>query len=314
MVLKIAIQGDPIRDMHPEKETTFILGLEAELRGHNVKFYRANDLFLEDGKVMANVYDINHQVDPAPKYIKGGSKLTDLSTFDVILTRQAPPVNQRYLATTYILERIQDKVLFVNRPSSVRNCNAKITTTDYPEFIVPYIISNSLPPLKTFFEKHGDIILKPLNDFGGSGIFRLNKEEEIDSIYSQFRSDYNSHFMAQKYIPKAVEGDKRIIMFDGEPVCSILRVPKDPSKPANISSGATVEAVGITENEKKLCAELSPMLKKEGLFFTGIDLLGGYLTEVNVVSVGTVKAANDIYKINLAEIFWDKVEAKLKAK
>lgn len=314
MSLRIAIQSDPLDEMHPEKETTFLLGLEAQQRGHEVWYFTPNDVVLKDGTVYARAWILNHHTGDTVDdnaYSLGEGAFLDLSELDAILIRQAPPVNQRYLINTYILERIADKVFFANDPRSIRKKNGKLFTAEFPEFVVPYVIGNSLEALREFHDEHPDAILKPLNTFGGAGIVRLRPDSHVEDAFNVFRAEHPWPFMAQRFIPEAVEGDKRIILFDGHPEAAILRVPADPDKPANIRSGASVVPAVITERDKAVCDAVGPVLREMGLFFVGLDMLGDWLTEINVISPGTVKPANDVLGTKLEVNFWDRLEARL---
>lgn len=312
MTLTIALQACPLQNMDPKKETTLLLGAEACKRYDKVYYYTIKDLFLEDGKAYAWARSVHiDEGDENTLHFTGELEKLDLSVCDVILIRQNPPVNQDYLLTTYILDHLPPTTHLFNNPRSIRNLNGKIFPNEFPEFIVPYAMGSDIKVLMSFLEEHEDVILKPLGGYGGTGIFRIQKGSDAEAIYTKYRAENPGLFVVQKFIPEAIQGDKRIILFDGDPVSALLRVPPAPDVPANISMGAAIEATEITPHEQKLCAQLGPRLKELGLFFVGIDMLGDYLAEINIISPGTVRPANNLYNSTLEVTFWDKVEQKI---
>ncbi len=311
MQLRIAIHSCPIKNMNPKKETTLLLGAEACLRYEYIYLYTTADLFLENGKAYAwaRKVVIDSGEENNINFISDKEKLL-LDDLDIIFLRPNPPVNQDYLTATYILDHVCSSVMILNSQKSIRNFNGKIFANDFKNYIVPYAIGNNINSLLDFYSIHKDVILKPMNGFGGHGIYRISENCSPEDIFQQFRQENKGTFIVQKYIPDAVKGDKRIILFDGEPVAALLRVPAAPDKPANITVGATIAKTEITKKEQELCKEMKPILQDRDLFFVGIDMLGNYLIEINLISPGTVKPANQLYNIELEKIFWDKVEAK----
>ena len=311
MQLKIALHCCPIENMNPRKETTLLLGAEASVRYKDVYIYTTKDLFLENGKAYAWARKV--KIDKGDEnninFLSDNIKLS-LDELDIILLRPNPPVNQDYLTATYILDHVDASVLIINSQQAIRNFNGKIFANDFPNYITPYAMGNNINTLIEFYEEHHDIILKPMNGFGGHGIHRITENCNPTDIFNKFRQDNKGTFIVQKYIPEAVKGDKRIILFDGEPVAALLRVPESLDKPANITLGASVEETDITEREHALCQEMKPILQERNLFFVGIDMLGDYLVEINLISPGTIRPANELYGIELEKIFWDKVERK----
>jgi len=312
MTLTVALQACPLENMDPKKETTLLLGAEACLRYPKIYYYTARDLFLENGKACA--FARSAKIDSGESndlHFTGPVEKLDLGRCDVILMRQNPPVDQEYLLTTYILDYLPPTTHVFNNPKAVRALNGKFFANEFPEYTVPYAMGNRYAVLENFMKDHEDIILKPLVGYGGSGISRIKPGRDPREIYNRFRQNNPGMFIVQKYIPEAVKGDKRIILFDGDPVAALLRVPPDEDTPANITLGAKIEKTELTAREEALCAALKPRLQELGLFFVGIDMLGDWLAEINIISPGTVRPANNLYNMALEKTFWDKIEQKL---
>ncbi len=315
MTLTIALHACPLERMNPKKETTLLLGAEASIRYEKVYYYTADDLFLEDNTAYAWARKIKvDSGDSNDLHFIGETEKLKLNDCDVILMRQNPPINQNYLTNTYILDYVDSNTLILNNPHSIRSINGKIFANDFKDYVVPYSIGNDINTLLSFYKEHSDIILKPIDGFGGDSIYRITNNCDPIEVFEKYRKNTQSIFIVQQYIPEAVKGDKRIIIFDGEPVAALMRVPAEPDKPANITLGATIEETEITENEYNLCREMAPILRESGLFFVGIDMLGDYLSEVNLISPGTIRPANNLYGIELEKTFWDKVEQRLENK
>ena len=313
MQKKILVVGDPIHELKPGKETTLALIQEAQDRGHDVDFCTSKDICQVNGVVKATVQSMRLTGDFDDYFDMGEARNVRLDRgYDVILMRSNPK-GYRRINTSYMLDPLADRVLILNDPRGMRELHGKFFTANFPDFIAPYAIVENEDHFLDFAAKHTDIIVKPVNGYGGAGVARLSaKDLKENGLFERLYSEYgNEPFIVQEYIPAAVKGDKRIILFDGEPVCSILRVPKDASSLANITQGAKSEKTTLTPREEALCAEIGPILRDYGIFFAGIDMLGDYLSEINVISVGTVVPANALYSIKLEEVFWDKLEAKI---
>lgn len=312
MSLKIALHCNAMEEMKHHQYTTPLLGIEAQDRGHALYHYTPEDLFLEDGVVKAHARHLTLSHDPACYYTYGDDiELNLAKDIDIVLLRHDPPFDEDYMVTTYLLEKISNDVLVTNNPTAIRNIHGKIFTSEFDDFIVPYAIGNSFSVLEKFYNEHNDIILKPLGGYGGYGIIRIKPNaQRLDHTYDMYKKACSGFFMAQKFIPDADKGDKRITLMDGDPVAAILRVPSEPGALANITAGASVQKTEITDRERALCDKLGPILKDRGLFLVGIDFLGDYLTEINVISPGTLRDTNKLYGIKLEEIFWEKLEAK----
>jgi len=312
MNLRIALFSNPIKNLNPKKDTSLLLCQEAQDRGCQLYHFTPESLFLDGVEPKALGNSINLNIEEVDYYNTGDKEILNLIDFDVILIRHNPPFDEQYITATYLMEKVAHKVFFANHPTTIRTLDGKVYIIDFPDFITPTLIGENLESLEYFYKKHNDIILKPLNAFGGQGITRIRPEEEnLEDIFNTFKESFPHSYMVQKYIPEAVIGDKRIILFDGEPVSAILRVPSDPDKPANISLGASVEPANLTKREEELCKILGPQLREKGLFFVGVDMLGDYLTEINMISPGTILSANKAHNINLEKIFWDKLEQKI---
>ena len=311
MSLKILVTGDPLHELKPRKESTLALVKEAWRRGHHVDYCTPADLGLTNGKILGNVQEMRLTDDYDDYFRMGGPTVKNLEKYDIILMRSNPKGYKR-MNTFYMLDTLADKVFITNDPRGMREMHGKFFITHFSDFIVPYMIAENKVFFENFLQKHKDIIVKPLNGFGGQGVSRIREvPDDIDALYNKLNTEFEGEpFIMQEYIPAATKGDKRIIMFDGEPVCSLLRVPKDENSLANVTQGATLAATEMTLREKALCEELGPILRDYGLFFVGVDMLGDYLTELNVISVGTIIPANNLYGIQLEKTFWGMLEKR----
>lgn len=312
MSLKIALLCDPVATLNPRQDSTLLLALEAQTRGHRIWHLTPADICLEDGRVMGWASALAVSADPDNYYTQGPAQRHDLNSFDLVLLRQNPPFDDAFLTLTYLLEKLDIPVF--NDPASIRNFPGKLFPLEFPDYIVPYVISRRREDIALFLDRQEEIILKPLFDYGGRGVSRIRKGESYDAVFESFVTKYPSPFVLQKFIPEATKGDKRIILFDGEPQAAILRVPAKDGFLGNISSGASIQPTELTVREKELCKKLGPRLRELGLFFTGLDMLGDYITEINVISTGTLRAANALYDMRLEKNFWDLLEKRLSSK
>lgn len=312
MSLKIVLLCDPVAALDPRQDSTLLLGLEAQTRGHRIWHLPPADICLEDGRVMGWMAPLTLSSDPDDYFTLGATERRDLNDFDLVLLRQNPPFDDAFLTLTYLLEKLEIPVF--NDPASIRNFPGKLFPLEFPDYIVPYVISRRQEDIALFLAQHDEIILKPLFDYGGRGVSRIRKGENHDAVFENFIAKYPSPFVLQKFIPEASKGDKRIIIFDGEPQAAVLRVPAKDGFLGNISSGASIQPTELTAREKELCKKLGPRLRELGLFFTGLDMLGDYITEINVISTGTLRAANALYDMRLEKNFWDLLEKRLAAK
>lgn len=315
MPLKIAIQMDFVEDININKDSTFVLGLEAQKRGYSLYYYRAPDLRLENGHVSAKAYPVEFRREQGNHYTLGDALVIDLAKdVDIILMRQDPPFDMGYITATHILDHVKDKTLVLNDPSEVRNAPEKLLVTHFPDLAPPTLISSDREGLLEFYKKHGNIILKPLYGKGGEQVFHIDeKGSNLNALLEMFETFHHEPIIAQKYIPEAKNGDKRIILIDGKPAGAVLRVPATGETRANFDAGGTGAKATLTQREIEICARIGPTLKEKGLVFTGIDILGDYLTEINVTSPTGLQHINKLDDVCLESELWDVFEDKLKA-
>jgi glutathione synthase len=311
-VLKTGFQMDPIEHIDIRGDSTFALILEAQKRHHDIFYYLPGDIYMRDGKVMAKSHDLRVSDTPGAHFQLGEPQIIELSRLDVILLRQDPPFDMGYISTTFLLERLQPRTLVVNDPANVRNAPEKIFVTEFAELTPPTLITRSLEAVRQFRDHHQDIILKPLYGNGGAAVFRLAAEDtNLASLVELFQGVFREPFIAQKYLPEVRDGDKRIILVDGEPVGAINRVPAIDETRSNMHVGGRAEPVGMTSRDLEICATLGPELRRRGLFFAGIDVIGNYLTEINVTSPTGIREIKRFGGPDIAAIIWDKIEERL---
>ena len=308
---KIAIQMDDIETIDFDFDSSFIIGLEGQKRNYDLFYYHPDDLFIDQGEVKAKGFFLE-LFDQKINYYKFLSDKTEvkLEDFKFIFLRQDPPFNMHYITSTYILDCLPKSTKVINNPSSVRNAAEKILPFQFKEFMPPTLISQSVDEIKNFFKIHQDIITKPLYGNGGEGIQR-SQDGFLEGI--DIHSDYlEMPIMVQKYIPEICEGDRRIIFFDGDYVGSVARIPLEGSIKANFHAGGKAKKTGLVFRDQQIIEVLGKELKKMDLFFVGIDIIGNYLTEINVTSPTGIKQINKLNNIKLEQVFWDKLEAKYK--
>jgi glutathione synthase len=311
MRLNVAVQMDPIERINIRGDSTFALLLEAQRRGHPLSYYTPDRLALADGKVSAAVRPLAVRDTPGDHFTLGEPGVTDLSTFDVVLLRQDPPFDLAYISTTHMLERIHPKTLVVNDPAHVRNAPEKVFVTEFPELMPPTLITRDLDAIKAFRAEHGDIVMKPLYGKGGEAVFRLAREDlNFGSLYDLFASMLREPWVVQKFLPAVKDGDKRIILVDGEFAGAVNRVPAPDDLRSNMVRGGVPKATDLTAREREICARLGPALRERGLLFVGIDVIDGFLTEINVTSPTGVRAIKTLGGPDVAALIWDKIEEK----
>ncbi|MCX7280273.1 MAG: glutathione synthase [Alphaproteobacteria bacterium] len=309
MALTVAIQMDPIEKIDISGNSDFALALEAQNRGHALLYYGPRDLSFRDGKVTAHVRPLNLRAVKGDHFALGDAFVYDLSAADVVLMRQDPPFDMAYITATHILERIHPKTLVVNNPKEVRNAPEKLFVTEFSEFIPPTLITSDLREIRSFREDHKDIIIKPLYGNGGAGVFRVKPDDEnFGVIMEMFTQFYREPVIVQRYLPEVRKGDKRIILVDGEFVGAINRVPASGEARSNMHVGGCPEATELTPREKAICDAIGPALKKRGLIFTGIDVIGDYMTEINVTSPTGIHEVRRFGGADIAGLVWDAVE------
>lgn len=310
MHLKVAVQMDPLEAIKIEGDTTFLMMLTAQARGHSLFVYTPDRLVLEEGRVLARGRPVTVQDVKGEHARFGDWELKDLSEFDVVLLRQDPPFDMAYITSTHFLDVVHPKTLVVNNPTEVRNAPEKLFVTGFPGVQPPTLITSDVEAIYDFRARHGDIVLKPLYGGGGSGVARLLADDpNLDALLDLHRMIGREPVIAQKFIPAVSKGDKRILLVDGEPVGAINRVPNAGQIRSNLAVGGRAEAVELTARDKELCAIIGPELKKRGLMFVGIDVIGDYLTEINVTSPTGARALERFTGVNATAILWDAIEA-----
>ncbi|MBZ9657242.1 glutathione synthase [Phyllobacterium lublinensis] len=311
MALKVAVQMDHINSIRIGGDTTFALCLEAQKRGHTLYHYTPDRLSMRDGVVSARVEELNVRDKEGDHFTLGEPVSRDLSGMDVVLLRQDPPFDMNYITTTHILERIHPKTLVVNDPAWVRNSPEKIFVTEYPDLMPETLITKDPVEIAAFRKEFGDIILKPLYGNGGAGVFHLaDGDRNLTSLLEMFGQMFREPFIAQRYLKDVRAGDKRIILIDGEPVGAINRVPSETDARSNMHVGGRAEKTGLTARELEICARIGPALKERGFILVGIDVIGDYMTEINVTSPTGIREVKRFGGADIAALFWDAVEAK----
>jgi len=311
MTLKIAIQMDPIEAISIAGDSTFALMLEAQGRGHELFEYHADTLALSDGRLSASGADVKVRDEVGKHFEKSERRSVRLEDYDVVLMRQDPPFDMNYITYTHMLEAVHPKTLVVNDPAEVRNAPEKLYVLQYSEFIPPTLISRDPQRLSEFRDEHGDIILKPLYGNGGAGVFRLaHGDENFASLMEMFTQSFREPFIAQQYLSDVKKGDKRIILVDGEPAGAINRVPAAGETRSNMHVGGRPEPTELTDREREICDRIGPDLKRRGLIFVGIDVIGDYMTEINVTSPTGIREVKKFGGADIAALVLDAVEAR----
>ena len=312
MNLRVACQMDPIERIDIRGDSTFALLLEAQRRGHELFYYTPYDLALDGGKLIARGSSLKVEDKIGNHYLLGERRLEDLSTWDTVMLRQDPPFDMAYITTTHLLERIHPKTLVVNDPAHVRNAPEKVFVLDFPELMPATLVTRNPEDVKAFRAQHKDIIVKPLYGNGGSGVFRIREgDTNLNSLVELFQTMFREPFMVQQYRPEVREGDKRIILIDGEVAGAVNRVPAADESRSNMHVGGTAAHTALTDRDREICAKLGPELKRRGLLFTGIDVIGPYLTEINVTSPTGIRQVKAFGGKDIAAMYWDAVEKKV---
>ena len=315
MPLAVAIQMDPIDRIDIDGDSTFALALEGQARGHSLLYYGPRALTFNDGKVTARLRPLKVRAKKGDHFELGEAKVEDLSRMDVILMRQDPPFDMAYITATHFLERLHPKTLIVNDPAHVRNAPEKLFVTEFKDLMPPTLITSDLGEIAAFRAEHADIILKPLYGNGGAGVFRVKPDDEnFGALLEMFTLFYREPVVVQRYVPEVRQGDKRIILVDGVFAGAINRVPAAGEARSNLHVGGRAEATTLTAREKEICTALGSALKARGLIFTGIDVIGSYLTEINVTSPTGIQEVKRFGGADIAALIWDAIEAKRKAR
>ncbi len=311
MPLKIAVQMDHISTVSIAGDTTFALSLEAQRRGHALYHYTPDRLSLLDGKVFARLEEMTVRDEKGSHFVLGDPVRTDLSEMDVVLLRQDPPFDMNYITTTHMLERIHPATLVINDPAWVRNSPEKIFVTEFAGLMPETLITKDPREVADFRRRHGDIIIKPLYGNGGAGIFHLRDDDQnLSSLLEMFSQMFREPFIVQRYLKDVRKGDKRIILIDGEPVGAINRVPAEHESRSNMHVGGRAEKTELTAREREICEAIGPSLKERGFILVGIDVIGDYMTEINVTSPTGIREVKRFGGADIAALFWDCVEAR----
>ena len=311
--MKIAFQMDPIEYVDINADSTFRLAEEAQNRGHDLYVYTPNDLTFNRGKVAAKVRSISLKRKIGDHVNFGPVELLDLSEFDVIWLRQDPPFDMGYITNTHLLDLVAKETLIVNNPFWVRNLPEKLLVLEFPDLIPNTVISRDLEEIREFKREFKDIIVKPLYGNGGAGIFRLEEDDKnLTSLHELFCIMSSEPLIAQAFLPDVKNGDKRIILVDGSPVGAINRVPKAGEIRSNMHVGGKAEPAKLSQRDREICSAIGSTLKSKGQVFVGIDVIGEYLTEINVTSPTGIQELEQFDNVNIAEMIWQAVEEKLK--
>ncbi len=312
MALNVAFQMDPIGSVNINADSTFRIAIEAQLRGHELFFYTPDRLAFVEGRVVARGFPMTLRRELGNHVSYGPEAEVDLASYDVVWLRQDPPFDMGYITTTHLLDMVHPKTLVVNDPFWVRNCPEKLLVLQFPDLIPPTAIARDLATLRAFKARHGDIILKPLYGNGGAGVFRLDpNDRNLSSLFELFTSMSREPLIVQKFLPDVSKGDKRIILVDGEPVGAINRVPQPGETRSNMHVGGRPEMIGLTPRDLEICAAIGPTLREKGQVFVGIDVIGDYLTEINVTSPTGIQELERFDGTNTAARIWEVIEAKV---
>ncbi len=309
--LKLGVIMDPIGSISFAKDSTLAMLLEAQARGWELYYVEPADLFMRGPEAHASTRPLRVYNDAARWYELGPAVVRSLATLDVVLMRQDPPFDIEYVYNTYLLEHAEARgVLVVNKPRSVRDANEKLSILWFPQCIPPTLVAREIGRLRDFLAEHGDIIVKPLDSMGGASVFRLRKDDPNINVVLETMTAEGTHFtMAQRYVPQIAEGDKRILLIDGEPIpYALARMPAPGETRANLAAGGTGVGVPLSERDRWICAEVGPALRNRGLLFVGLDVIGDYLTEINVTSPTCVRELDKLYSLNISARLMDAIE------
>ncbi len=314
MGLSVAIQMDPIEAIDIDADSTFVLALEAGRRGHALYHYLARDLTLEETRLMTRARPLEVRRKQGDHFTMGPEEELDLSTLDMVLMRQDPPFDMSYITATHLLERVHPATLVVNDPAHVRNAPEKLFVFQFPDLMPPTLITADRARIDAFRAEHGDIIVKPLYGNGGAGVFHISAgDDNLNALTEMFFAASSEPLMVQAYVAAARAGDKRIVLIDGEPAGAVNRIPAPLEARANLHVGAKPVKSELDDRDREICARIGPALKERGLIFAGIDVIGGYLTEINVTSPTGLQEIDRFDGVALESQMWDAMEARFEA-
>ena len=311
MALKVAVQMDPIERINVAGDTTFALMLEAAARGHDLSYYRPDQLSLREGRAIAHVAPVEVRDIVGNHCALGPARTIDLAEMDVVLLRQDPPFDLAYITSTHILQRLQPGTLVVNDPVSVRDAPEKLFVMDYPQLMPPTLITRDRAEIEAFRRQHGEVVMKPLHGHGGATVFKVaERDPNFGSLFDLFSQLFREQWVVQAFLPNIVNGDKRIILIEGKPAGAINRVPAENDIRSNMVRGGAAAATQFTDRELEICATIGPELQRRGLLLVGIDVIDGHLTEINVTSPTGIRAIKRVGGPDLAVAAWDAIEAR----
>ena len=311
MSLAVAIQMDPIESIDIDADSTFVLALEAQRRGHQLFHYLPKDLSLKNGRVYAHARALSVRRESGDHATLGEPENLDLATLDVVLMRQDPPFDMAYITATHLLERIHPATLVVNDPAEVRNAPEKLFVTHFVDIMPPTLITSNIDEIKAFRSEYGDIIVKPLYGNGGAGVFHISPESDnLNALIELFSEFYREPIVVQRYVPDVRAGDKRIILINGIAAGAVNRVPAEGEARSNMHVGGRPEAIKMSARDLEICEAIGPALEQHGLIFAGIDVIGDYLTEINVTSPTGLQEVNRFDGTALEADIWDAIESR----
>lgn len=315
--MKLGVVMDPIEGINIKKDSTFSMLLAAQARGWDLYYMEQNDLLIHDGEARASVKTLSVKEDFSSWYTFGNQSDIDLSDLDVVLMRKDPPFDIEYIYTTYILQFAQEKgLLVINDPAGLRNVNEKMFINTFPDCIAPTLVTRDKVRLTKFVELHKQAVFKPLEGMGGKSVFKVDHDDpNLNVIIETLTQDQSRFIMGQKYIPEIKDGDKRILLINGEPVdYALARIPKSGETRGNLAAGGTGKGVELSERDKWICRKVGPVLRNMGLLFVGLDVIGDYLTEVNVTSPTCIRELDTIYGINIGDQLMELIDKKVNDK
>jgi len=311
MSLNVVVQMDPIARINIRGDSTFALLLAAQKRGHGLSYFTPDKLSLRGDEVVAPVQSLTVRDEVGDHFALGEPKRTSISSFDVVLLRQDPPFDLAYITSTHLLERIHPKTLVVNDPAAVRNAPEKLFVMNFPKLMPPTLISRDLDEINAFRDEHGAVVMKPLHGHGGAAVFRVMPQDmNFGSLYDMFSVTFKEPWVIQRFLPEVKHGDKRIILVDGEFAGAVNRVPAPDDLRSNMVRGGAAQATELSPREQEICKTLGPALRAQGLLFVGIDVIDGFLTEINVTSPTGIRAVARLGGPDIAARIWDVIEAK----
>jgi len=314
MPLTVAVQMDPIERIRIAGDSTFALLLEAQARGHEIVYYTPDRLRLEGASLLTQAQPLRVKDVEGDHFSLGEARRVDLSEIDVVLLRQDPPFDLAYIATTHLLERIHPRTLVVNDPRGVRDAPEKLFVMDFPELMPPTLIARDRAAIEAFRARHGEVVMKPVYGAGGQAVFKVaNKDPNFGSLFDLFSVTFREPWVIQKFLPAVATGDKRIVLVDGEPLGWVNRVPVGDDIRSNMVRGGSAEETELTARERAICERLGPALRARGLLFTGIDVIDGYLTEINVTSPTGIRIIRRLGGPDIAAMIWDSIATKVAA-